>query len=599
MALWTGQWPCGLDNDLTDWTMALWTEDQFISSDESKEDGEELSHAEKCTSREMGVDDLFLDLLIDIHEQRKALVAKEQMKLDSLWGLTMHGDFVKHGAPLNSILCKQVNSAADVIKKEMQFVKEETKRIVERLRPQSDAKKGIEILHLFILDLLGRGTPNAIMFQSKMEEDFRQSYVVTRFFKALAWSIVIALNVFFVCFSVIKAREKGQAWQWAYVYSCGIQLVIEVLFYESTECVLTQYVFPDLACSDVRGVRFTLQKAVQSVCSPLSLSPPLLDATQYLFLSTNVSREFPDLVESAIVQSYHSYSPGALSWKWRPTSNRRRGVTLSMVLMTILSVLSSDQQKAIIHIIQPLAIAGLGLGFSFMQSHPVLFVIPGVLLLVAGSYAGDAIRSYRNSIEIVPLNDESQVSPIPPSFTTVLIRAERGENKSEQSLLAHTRPVAGALDPFLGVIPESEEGFNWTSSDTGRGSRSPPGNSEEGVVWNSYGSSSGDSMSYHQHDRDGLLIHNDPAELRWPLLFGSNSNSSSEGGSVMSFVASGVSSRPNSNDMSLFLFGCDDYNMESPSEEEIRHPSLPFPPLSIRPIAPLNEDSSAGASSAL
>jgi hypothetical protein len=50
----------------------------------------------------------------------------------------------------------QSKSSADIIKKELAFVKEETEKKSAKLRDASDVQTGMEILHYFILDLLGR-----------------------------------------------------------------------------------------------------------------------------------------------------------------------------------------------------------------------------------------------------------------------------------------------------------------------------------------------------------------------------------------------------------------------------------------------------------
>jgi hypothetical protein len=47
-------------------------------------------------------------------------------------------------------------SAADLIKRELTFVHDEAKKKTEKLESASDVQTGMEILHYFILDLLGR-----------------------------------------------------------------------------------------------------------------------------------------------------------------------------------------------------------------------------------------------------------------------------------------------------------------------------------------------------------------------------------------------------------------------------------------------------------
>jgi hypothetical protein len=51
---------------------------------------------------------------------------------------------------------------------------------VDELKLCTDMQAGMEILHLFVVDLLGRHTPATKIFQGKTDEDFRHSMVVTK-----------------------------------------------------------------------------------------------------------------------------------------------------------------------------------------------------------------------------------------------------------------------------------------------------------------------------------------------------------------------------------------------------------------------------------
>ncbi len=66
---------------------------------------------------------------------------------------------------------------------------------------------------MFVLDLLGRDTPVAKIFLVKSEEDFRHSMVISNTMKAVAWCLVIVLNLLFVYFSMLRGIQRGTAWQ--------------------------------------------------------------------------------------------------------------------------------------------------------------------------------------------------------------------------------------------------------------------------------------------------------------------------------------------------------------------------------------------------
>ena len=75
--------------------------------------------------------------------------------------------------------------AKEAIWKEIELVKRVTRAKIEKLRLATDEHTGLEILHLFVLDLLGRDTPAARFFEQKSDEDFKRTKVVT---SALLWS---------------------------------------------------------------------------------------------------------------------------------------------------------------------------------------------------------------------------------------------------------------------------------------------------------------------------------------------------------------------------------------------------------------------------
>jgi hypothetical protein len=105
---------------------------------------------------------------------------------------------------------------------------------------------------------------------------------------------------------------------------------------------------------------------------------------------------------SLIVLSYHSWSPGELSQKWKVTHqtfatkifhwfapsgssrSRVRRYTLSAVVVTLLQQLGSVSptlQRLILHVVQPVVFGGIFLLGYLMAEHPLSFIGAGVVLL--------------------------------------------------------------------------------------------------------------------------------------------------------------------------------------------------------------------------
>jgi hypothetical protein len=119
---------------------------------------------------EMALDEKFVELTVDIMEQRKALKRSQQDGFDEMWGIDPTGEFSKQRQ--NYLLFwSQPKSSGDIIKKELEFVEKESKLKSHKLEYASSVQTGLEILHYFILDLLGRDTPVARIFLTKTEEE--------------------------------------------------------------------------------------------------------------------------------------------------------------------------------------------------------------------------------------------------------------------------------------------------------------------------------------------------------------------------------------------------------------------------------------------
>ena len=203
---------------------------------------------------------------------------------------------------------------------------------------------GMEILHLFIIDVLGRRTKAAQIFQSKFEEDFESTNLVSMNAKTFAATVLIFMNAFFVYYALLQGFRKGRTWQYQYLNACIVQFFIEVFVFETMECIWLNFVVPGLVKEEVRRAAKVLREAADKVASPdLSDSTAavaaaaaaataattagkggisagqhfIVDAPTYLFVSTKVARAFPTLLESIIVLSYSSHLPGELSTLWR------------------------------------------------------------------------------------------------------------------------------------------------------------------------------------------------------------------------------------------------------------------------------------------
>ena len=150
---------------------------------------------------------------------------------------------------------------------------------IEALRVTTEEQTGMEVLHLFIVNLLGRNSPAAKIFGSKLDEDFEETKVVEYNKKILAGVVLVTLNVLFAYYSILYGSVRGEAWQMMYLGACLAQFFIEICFNETLECLWLHYIVPKLVAKEVIAAHQMLVDLVETFCradtQPLPLLPEI------------------------------------------------------------------------------------------------------------------------------------------------------------------------------------------------------------------------------------------------------------------------------------------------------------------------------------
>jgi hypothetical protein len=155
------------------------------------------------------------------------------------------------------------------------------------------------------------------------------------------------------------------------------------------ECVWIQFIVPNLVSKDVLQVNELLSNTVLELCSGKSHTEDnnVLNAPDYLFVSTNLAKMYPNLMESTIIMSYRSYLPGELSKKWNVGSTARisrnsmsslRGAALVTTVVFLLQILATSPfvlQRLFVRFSQPFFLAGLVYIGSMVFKSPLYISI--------------------------------------------------------------------------------------------------------------------------------------------------------------------------------------------------------------------------------
>ena len=132
-------------------------------------------------------------------------------------------------------------AAASAIDCSVQETRNETERLLVLMENYSMHHIGLEIMHLFMMDLLGRTTPAAKIFQEKFGEEFSHSRVVVLGQKIAAAALIVLLNAFFMYYILLKGFQKGLTWQKRFLYCSLVQVVIDVFIFETIEVCVAEF----------------------------------------------------------------------------------------------------------------------------------------------------------------------------------------------------------------------------------------------------------------------------------------------------------------------------------------------------------------------
>ncbi len=343
---------------------------------------------------------LFEQLREDIALQRRSLKPSEQDDFDSSWGIDPSGEFVRQE---QTNWCKsRVHDSERSIREEIAAVQTSALSKVKKLSVATDEHIGLEILHLFILDILGRDSAVARIFQSKSAEDFRHAQVVSRRSKMLAWCGVIFINVFFIYYTVLHGFVKGLSWQQCFLAGCIVQLIVEILLNETMECIWVNFLVPDLVTKEVFQAADALKQTINNLCCLGSTDERFfLDAPGYLFVSTNIAKKHPELLESMIVRSYQNHQPSPImADKWHfgtathATVNEGNGgvgsvwsrhVVLLASTMAALQVFAASPfvfQRFVLRLLQPWLLTGITFVFTIIADSPLYMALLSVGLAI-------------------------------------------------------------------------------------------------------------------------------------------------------------------------------------------------------------------------
>lgn len=199
---------------------------------------------------------------------------------------------------------------------------------------------------------------------------------------------------------------RDRSWQRSYLVACVVQLIVEILIFESLECMWVHYGIPSLVADEVEKtinhIHDTIDEAF-SLEADSVLSQSTLDAPSYFFVSTNLAEIFPQPFESAVVSAYRSIypSPGGYVHDFRQSKSNTQSLNLrenktwgvlkrvgfTAFLTSVIQKIGTfpvRAQKLLIHVVQPIVLAFLFIAWIHIASSLLLTILSCMALILFG-----------------------------------------------------------------------------------------------------------------------------------------------------------------------------------------------------------------------
>lgn len=302
-----------------------------------------------------------------------------------------------------NVMSCHTQSASQNIYDDIEEVRFLSKSIYERLKSEDDCQIGMDLFQLLIVDILGRDSVPAKIFENKVKFDFRYSLVVTVLAKTLTCFALISYNVVIAILStMLIADHLSETWQNAFAIACAAQFVLE-LFFSTMDCILWHFTIPFFMVKELKAAIRTMVDGIDHAMACASLWKekrrfvPALETTSYFFVSRQVSTKFPHILECSVILSFMSMFPsGGIAQHFKTTEDVLtdtysnfvivilRNINLSVLVEAVVKVMGTLPpylQLVAIRSIQPLAMFALIIGAVSIYQNLTLIFVPVVVIV--------------------------------------------------------------------------------------------------------------------------------------------------------------------------------------------------------------------------
>lgn len=382
----------------------------------------------------------------------------------ALWGLNRNGQFITEsgdalkeektkGSSIMGYLIPhmQPKSVREILLSELSSVKRQVHIELDVLdfATLSNREKGKRLLFLFQCDLLPGLSSKILTAKKDRDVAVRASVSITK--KVAGYVTVLLVNAGMLMYIFLFALQQSKTRQSAWLQSFLIWFMCEVLFVSTIVVLLLHYIIPNLTRHDVDKIREKLKDSLSSYHISLASANRRTDSedakgpfntADYLFVSTRLAKQFPDLSVSKVISHFRTPWPRRSYLHIDDVSQLYKNGGIAFIFSSFGSILlfmlegyvqlPQGLQEGIVH-----STMAFGVGYTVLlhaqlfDLYPALAFLPLFVLIIAVHFY---IHTSNSKVRSQPQDQSSIVMPITDDSEAVGENDGKGLARGWQSI---------------------------------------------------------------------------------------------------------------------------------------------------------------------
>jgi hypothetical protein len=165
----------------------------------------------------------------------------------------------------------------------------------------NDKSIGNRLMFLFQCDLLPK--IQSVILENEMRDGYQMRKSIDWNIKLFFWGVLLFMECCMLFYIFLFSLNISSRNQTAWVFSFFIALLVDIILVCTILVLIVDFLIPWIISTDVHKVKKRLFKDLNSisVANESSTEKISFDASKYLFVSSVLARQYPDLKESKVI----------------------------------------------------------------------------------------------------------------------------------------------------------------------------------------------------------------------------------------------------------------------------------------------------------